>query len=395
MPLSKSEIPYPSNIRPLPLDNVDGYISDINELQLANTGFLHALESNRFFAEACQMLINSLNLYQQGYFDCAFYSLRQSLELSIGSIFLISNPEQLEAWKKCENGFESGQMAKYLRENEPNFKEVREKLSLYFEGLREYVKKINKYVHKQGYRSFYGCLGDGCNYSIEKKVREINGDFRLFLEKCIGAVAIYRFIVDPMAWVLADEDLLMRSGDYITEPFSQTFLDKYIGNEIFEILKTTQFYRDIADFLRQKQRQNSAVFQLIHYQGFDRKYFEEMLSQFDLISDIDKIAVSIFMCSSKISQLFLWGFYWYWSDVKSNRGMALCIGDLYYSKLFEHAVSSYNLPFDMAFLSRFKFADEYHYVEHNQPLSAQEIKEIESVLTLFEPPLIQQSSPPQ
>ena len=74
-------------IKPLELPNVEKFVSDINNISFATTGFVHAWESNLFFDEACQLIINAIKLFQLGYFDCAFYSLRQSIETTRKSIF--------------------------------------------------------------------------------------------------------------------------------------------------------------------------------------------------------------------------------------------------------------------------------------------------------------------
>lgn len=87
------------------LPKADEYITAINNIQLADTGFINAMETNKFFAEACQMIVNAIHLYQNGYFDCALYSLRQSIELSIGTIFLNANPDKYKDWNKLEKGF--------------------------------------------------------------------------------------------------------------------------------------------------------------------------------------------------------------------------------------------------------------------------------------------------
>ena len=73
-------------IKPLELPNVEKFVSDINNISFATTGFVHAWESNLFFDEACQLIINAIKLFQLGYFDCAFYSLRQSIETT--SVFV-------------------------------------------------------------------------------------------------------------------------------------------------------------------------------------------------------------------------------------------------------------------------------------------------------------------
>lgn len=222
------------------LPDSDEYIYAINNIQMATTGFINAMESNKFFAEACQMIINAIKLYQDGYFDCAFYSLRQSIELSIGTIFLNANPDKYRNWNKLEKGFESGNMARYLADKEPSFKEVREKLCDYFDNLHELKKQIDKYVHKQGYKSFHISFQRVYGDLLIQKEKALLKFFEKSLRACIGAVAIYRFIIDPLPLALADEDLLMRSGDFITQPYSINFIKEYIGDNVVDKLKTTQ-----------------------------------------------------------------------------------------------------------------------------------------------------------
>lgn len=60
------------------------------------------------------MIANSIFLFK-GIFDTAFYSLRQSIEISLGTLYLTANPEKMKEWEKLEPGFESGKMAKYLQ----------------------------------------------------------------------------------------------------------------------------------------------------------------------------------------------------------------------------------------------------------------------------------------
>ena len=87
-------------IKPLELCNAEKYIMDINNISFAATGFIHAWESNLFFEEACQLLVNAIRLFLRGYYDCAFYSLRQSIETSIGIIYLTANPDKENEWKR-------------------------------------------------------------------------------------------------------------------------------------------------------------------------------------------------------------------------------------------------------------------------------------------------------
>ena len=109
---------------------------DLENISMATVGVVDSLESNRFFDEACQMIANSIQMFQQGYFDAAFYSLRQSIETSIGTLYLTANPDKMQAWNKLEPGFESGKMANYLRANEPVFMDMVSKMQPFFDRVR-------------------------------------------------------------------------------------------------------------------------------------------------------------------------------------------------------------------------------------------------------------------
>lgn len=209
-------------VNPIELPNADDYVMDIYNISQANTGFIHAWDSNLFFEEATQLLVNAIRLFQMGYFDCAFYSLRQSLELSIGTIFLTENPNKKKDWQSLKSGFESNTMPKALKEKDTTFKDMTEKMPVFFGKIRNVQKAIHKYVHKQGYASFYQVRRNP--FLLEQKdIKKENlvEDFEKYLIVCIGAVAIYRLSIDALPVVLMDEEMLFRSSDFITAPYSE------------------------------------------------------------------------------------------------------------------------------------------------------------------------------
>ena len=201
-------------IKPLELPNVDKFVRDINNISFATTGFVHAWESNLFFDEACQLIVNAIKLFQLGYFDCAFYSLRQSIETSIGIIYLTANPNKEDEWKTLLGGFESGKMTDWLKNNEPTFMDIREKMHSFFDNVWDVQKRMNKYIHKQGYASFYQVTRNP--FLVQQKgtsESQIIMDFEYYLKLCIGAVAIYRLAIDALPVVLMDEDIQLRTVD--------------------------------------------------------------------------------------------------------------------------------------------------------------------------------------
>lgn len=83
-------------VRKFVLPNASDYLWDIENITWAQTGLIDAWEANRFFDEASQMIANSIFLFQKGFFDTAFYSLRQSIEISLGTLYLTANPEKMK-----------------------------------------------------------------------------------------------------------------------------------------------------------------------------------------------------------------------------------------------------------------------------------------------------------
>lgn len=140
-----------ATVIPMKLENANEYVVDIDSIRYATTGIVDAMGANLFFEEATQMLINAIKSFQDGYFDCAFYSLRESIELSIGTIYLTSQKDKIDDWKNQGKGFETGRMTKFLKDHETVFQEVRDKLSDFFEKIRDVEGEINKYAHKQRY----------------------------------------------------------------------------------------------------------------------------------------------------------------------------------------------------------------------------------------------------
>lgn len=353
-------------VRKFNLEKASEYLLDIDNIRWAETGLISAFGSNRFFDEASQMIANSIHLFQEGFFDAAFYSLRQSIEISIGTLYLTANPQKMSEWEKLEPGFESGEMAKFLREHEPVFREIRSKMSVFFDNIRATQKKTNKYVHKQGFSSFYITQR---YVSLNHKIEEINNkiiiDFETTLKVAIGAVAVYRLAIDPLPIILMDEELLMRSGDYITESYSEGFVEKYIGHKNIELYKQTSIYKEYKEYIMTQEKQNEAVFNIIHWQIIDRNKYDDISQQIHLLSFTDKIAVVIIMSSIKIAQVYVDGCFHYSSEIKPLHSDVAC-GDLYYDAYFTNE-NNFNITYKGgSYISRINIKNNFTYIESNE-----------------------------
>lgn len=383
-------------VRKFCLPNANEYLLDIENITWAATGLIEEVGVNRFFDEASQMIANSVFLFQEGFFDAAFYSLRQSIEISIGTLYLTANPEKLSAWKKLEPGFESGKMADFLRNHESVFKEMRTKMADFFDNIRIVQRKTNKYIHKQGFVSFYTTQRYTWSDHREDKIyQNIILDFEEIIKVAIGAVAMYRLAIDPLPVILMDEELVMRSGDLITVAYSDEFVNKYIELNNIELYKQTGLYQDYKSYFMLQERQNDAIFDIVHWQIIDRGKIAAISEQIHLLSFTDRLAVAIMMCSTKIPQVYIEGFFHYTSDIKAKH-TDIVIGNSYYEDFFtdnDKGNTDYNVLYKkISYLSRIKIKDSFSYIESNEPLNSTEIEILKNVAKIFEDEYIRQES---
>lgn len=190
---------------PLKIENKEKYYTDLINLEESWTGRMDAQISNTFIFEAVQLIINSITLFEQGYFDSSFYSLRQSLEVSTTMTYLIDNDEQirkdeLAKWKAQSRFPMYSQMIKMLESNQSVFSDINEKMANYFWELNLTKQKLNKYVHKQGFNTFYVSKNHPINQGKDR-VKFIQ-EYESYLKKCIGAIAVFRLTIDPFPILL-------------------------------------------------------------------------------------------------------------------------------------------------------------------------------------------------
>ena len=375
---------YRWGVRPFELPNSDEYLYDIDNISMAMVGAFDAYGSNTFFEEACQLIANSVQLFKLGYFDAAFYSLRQSIETSIGTLYLTANPDKMKDWCKYQPGFESGTMVAYLKQKESVFKEMTDIMSPFFKKVRDIQLKTNKYVHKQGYNSFYSTKRIiSSDPKAQEPLKRIQEDFVTTLKTAIGAVGVYRLAIDPLPVLLMDEDVRLRTGDLITAPYSQEFVDNYIGQDTIELYKQTELYNSYKESLLANEKQSEAIYNLIHFQYIDRKAEQQLVDQAHLLSIYDRMAVCYVFMSDSISRVFLCDFMCYTTYTKPVR-YETTMGNGYFEELFE-GKQSYNLSMSSgAFISRFKVGGQYSYIESNTILSDAEIVGLEEISKLFD-----------
>ena len=126
------------NIRPVTIPNKEKYYYDLENVENSWSGRADVWSiGNTFVMEAEQLLINSLELFEMGYFDCAYYSLRSAVDVSTTIVFLADMPETereryLNKWKATEDFPMQRQMLKMLATDGDAFIDMKQQMPLFF-----------------------------------------------------------------------------------------------------------------------------------------------------------------------------------------------------------------------------------------------------------------------
>ena len=354
------------------------YYYDLLNIEHSFTGRVDAWLSNTFIHESAQLLVNAINLFEMGYFDCAYYSLRQSLELSTTMIYLVDIDEnkkeiELEKWKREKRFPMQAQMMEFLSKNGSIFKDFKLKLKSYFDQLDSSKTKLNKFVHKQGLDKFYVARNHPINGN--KSRENFINEFENHLKTCIGAVAVFRLGIDPFPILLNDEEIFHRTGDLMTEAYSEEFIEMYIGHEAVECYKKTEIYQGHYDYFISQEKKDECVTNIVKHQYIDTEKIAEILHQKHLLSDTDLFAVLLCNSSDKITKIYTTGgFAQYFTNRNTVRKKTSW--DSRDFNKFKDCKPPSNIPYDEAFITYILLNEEGYFIEHNEPFSSEEIEEI-------------------
>lgn len=372
------------NLVPTSLPGKDEYYRDLNNIEWGMTGRMDAMFANQFFLEAVQLIINAITLFEKGYFDCAFYSLRQSLEISTTTVYLADDTDEnrkieMAKWSQQGKFPMHQQMVDALVKRKSDFADIKEKMSVFFAEVDAAKRKMNKYVHKQGLTTFYSYRGG----DLAKKSSTRLYDFQSFLNMSIGAVAIYRLSIDPLPVLLLDEDIYKRTGQFMTEVFDTDFINKYIGEDHFATYKQSNIYKGYYDSLIVNEEMIPSVLNLVKDDYIERGKCEEILSQVHLLGKDQRVAVAMASMLSNLVKVYTSeGYHWFWTDIASVRKSGnFSTADF---NVCKGKAPVFNLPFHDVFISAVKILNDEYFLEHNYHLTEQEIALVELMVSLTE-----------
>lgn len=374
------------NILPVEIKCKEVLYDDLMYLEHSFTGLVEAQIANMFMRESVQLIINSIVLFEKGYFDCSFYTLRQSLELSTTMVYLVDNDEKIKKekykqWKAQERFPQFNQILDYYNKNEYVFSDIKNKMRKYFDELQFIKTKMNKYIHKQGFNTFYTYML-GHPLRDDSKKEAFVDEYIVYVKKSIGAVAILRLSIDPFPILLNDDDIYRRTPDLMTEPYSENFINEYIGYENIELYKMTDLYKGYYDGIIADEAKNDTVLALVKDGYIDINRFDEISAQNHLLKFNDITAVFLAIQSQKNTQIYCCGgLIQYFTSRKSNR-----INMSFDSRFFDECeknIMQFNLIYDEVFISWVKIYNEVFFIEHNEQFSSQEIQVLKAIEKMY------------
>ncbi len=369
---------------PVEIKSKKSYYYDLINIEHSFTGRVDAWLSNTFIHESVQLIINAINLFEMGYFDCAYYSLRQSLELSTTMIYLVDIDEnkkeiELRKWKNEERFPMQAQMMEFLSKNGAVFKDFKVVLGSYFKDLESVKTKLNKFVHKQGLDKFYVSRNHPVN-SSKSREKFIN-EFECHLKTCIGAIAVFRLGIDPFPILLNDEDMFHRTGDLMTSPYSDEFIKLYIGHSTIESYKETEIYQGHCDYFinkENKERKQECVTNVVKHQYIDIDKIDDILKQKHLLSDLDLGVVLICKSSNKVVKVYTMDGLMPYLTSRNTVRTKMSWDSRDFNR-FKESESSLNTSYDEAFITYVLLNAKGYFIEHNEPFSKDEFEKIKTI----------------
>lgn len=385
MQMNKFDFHY-RHLQSAVLKDKDELLQATLDIEHSFTGRIDILISglNRFFWESSKMARNAIKLYEEGIFDAAFYSARTAVELARVVAFF-SNEDEVKdneiyaLWRKGGKFPFDGAIRKELEKSSGVYLEIHAALKDFFSNQQTLLSKVQKYIHKQGYRTFYD--RGAVDPETEKRVRDlIASDFYLFIKGALTEIAFLRLCIDPFPILLRDNRVRFRiHSESMTEPFSDAYVDKIIGEDRIRRFCSTEYYLSHVKHFENNEEMSEEMHEFVNNQYYNRKDRKLIESQMHLLSKNDIAVVKIFNISNKISKIYMaMGFQFYFSDVHSLRkNMGFSSESLSKVKDSENRVNS---KYDEAYLSCFPYDGDYLFLEHNEPLTESESMEINKVL---------------
>lgn len=264
--------------------------------------------STSFLQEAVKLTVNSIVLFERGYHDSAYYSLRQSLEVALSIVFFANKNENerneiLTKWKRKESNLMYGRMFKELTEKVTLIFDVLDKMKHMVDETRNLKKKLDKEIHKEGLSTFYVVRSHPINNS-DKKRNSGNEEFKKLVLGSIKGIILFRLCLDPLPILLRDPQIYKRTPVFMTDAFPDNFLIKYLSASDIEIYEKTEIYKDAYNQFITRPAMNPSTLMFLKDSFVNYDHIDKILEQKFLLNETQLMCITILKTFSHITKIY-------------------------------------------------------------------------------------------
>ncbi|MBD9123244.1 MAG: hypothetical protein EGP68_00400 [Lachnospiraceae bacterium] len=339
------------------------------------TGMGDKMFCNGFMMESVELLKHGIFLYEEGYFDCAFYSVRQSIENMNNMLFFSQNEKALIKWRAKERFPSDHQIKERLRQINTAYSEIKEAIPEVFEHYEELLKKSNKYIHKQGFDTFYiGIL------QHKSKKGERTQLFIEFLKQSIGLVMVMNIILDPLSLALSDPEIDAHIlFNPMAEPIPIGIFEEIFENSILEKIKKTNFYKEFIEFFLEKEEMNEATYDVIRSQYFNVEALEDIESQADYLNCEQSLCLEILKAGIQVSHFYFQDDFWgYITSIEPLYQLSEYRSDQFDQFMVDNGRS--NIRWKGMLISVYNVFDTYIVLQHNELFTEENLFVIQTII---------------
>ena len=339
------------------------------------TGIFQNMFCNGFMTESVELIKHAFFLYEDGYFDCAFYSLRQSVEIMNSMLLLSDDENRLKEWK-AKAWFPMDKAVKGLLEkNNAAYSEIREKIPEFFTHYDELLKKANKYIHKQGFDSFYAYYGRANTKAQEKRTAL----FVELMKHAIGMILIMDIALDPLSLALSDPEVDSHIPfDAMTEPIPVHMLEEFLSPDLLNRIKETDHYQKVKHYFLEKEELSEATYGVVRCQYFDTSSLADIEKQENLLSVYERLILHILQAGIPATHFYMdYSTLGYATSIIPTKQISH-----YSSHQFDQFIGAedmFNILWNEMYISVVKYLDTHMVIQLNRELSNTELEIIKTL----------------
>lgn len=348
-------------------------LSELHIMETLVSGRIDVMFCNLFLNESVQLLINSIFLMEDGFYDCAFYSVRQSAENLNNMLLLASDKSNLKQWCKKEHFPLNKKVVELLTKCNITYAEFKNNLKVFFDDYDNLIKQSHKIIHKQGFDTFYLQRTFHAKEVNLDKDKEMDFFVKLIKYSIINIYLIF-IILDPIGLVLSDNNMNMRLNfDPMAEPVNLDFIRENCSYDLIDMLHKTNFYIELVNDYSEKEEMNIDTYNVIRDYFFKLEALDNIEKQRHLLNPREQFILSILQTGIKISNFHIGGINVlpYWTSEKCNYDRCSWSCDEF--DCFKTG-QQFNNKYHNVFISRLEMFGEPLFLEHNRELSDKEIE---------------------